>query len=1163
MSNAQEHVWAFDLGKASIGEAVRVGTEFKHKASLLIPHDFAETKSATNRRRMWRTREARAAREGWLEKVWEAAGLEVLRGRQVRKDENGKWSEPIAGDERLEREFAESPDDTCYTSCLLRIKLLRGEKLEPWQIYKALRSAIQKRGYDPKIAWAEKEERRTGKKTGEQESEQAKKDPRYAEALNKWRQFKHDTPVKFHFPCYFDASKMGLWSASSPSELNFRTTHAAESTRNVRFDREDVEREIAQLASAAAQQLAALAKAFEKMRTGGWRVTDAVSGCTAQGEKYRGQRVRKLKVLAKDFGSFISYGPGGRAYAAYDPATVKQLEIDVLDHPDKSQIGKRKKLRPGTELDWLGALGQRIPRFDNRILDGCVLIPRFHVCKADIRLDKKTGRPFPESLLPAEVTFLMKLKNTLVADGKGQRKLRVEEVRQIFSTLTVDMAEVKPDTKNWHRKVAECFKLTKSDWGRTKGIKELELRPLPNHEEVKPPKDSGRSRFSRPALRLMKELILSGNSPREFQAENIGKLNGNGDPTKGFVREDLKFLFDMGDSWEDIYVPAQKLDALASRHSEGGELDHDAAIADLLGQIKDPVVRHRLTVFAERLRTLRQRFGVPEQIVLEFVREDFMSDVRKRELLNFQREREKKRKEAREKAAEAGASERSAPLKYELWKAQGGICLYTGKPLPFTNLDNYCIEHVVPRNHRNGVIGPDAMVNYVLTTHEINEAKGARTPFEWFHEDMPDEWDAYVQRVKSRATEMRNKKVRLLVQENAPELVKRYTALAETAWVAKLAQTIASLMFGWTNGCNAEGVRCVTIVSGGLTARIRRKYHLNGLLNPCPAGENPLLWEEKCEKNRDDDRHHALDAMVISFIPGWAHDQSKEHFFRFPPPIHQNAPDYFGRELKGLVPQFLCFEKSVLAETIYGVRYDDGQAVVVQRGALPALAMRPTAPGKSVLDLTYARKQVHCIRDATIRERLLEFLATNPDECAWRKFCKNFCLKGNDGSRGPRVEFVTMTVGGSTEYKDLSKDQTGALRKALQGHKGQVVYLDSGNKPRIRPIYVFESIRDVNEEIRRAGGRVYGFFRSGCLVRIEKPIAHNSTPLEPGIYRLNTIFADGRARVTGTTGKTSLPISIAKFIEAQLKPLHALETLDQAAREKERRKAAIATAAKR
>ena len=41
-----EVVWAFDLGIGSIGEVVRCGTEFLHKASLLISTEFTETKTA-------------------------------------------------------------------------------------------------------------------------------------------------------------------------------------------------------------------------------------------------------------------------------------------------------------------------------------------------------------------------------------------------------------------------------------------------------------------------------------------------------------------------------------------------------------------------------------------------------------------------------------------------------------------------------------------------------------------------------------------------------------------------------------------------------------------------------------------------------------------------------------------------------------------------------------------------------------------------------------------------------------------------------------------------------------------------------------------------------------------------------------------------------------
>jgi hypothetical protein len=41
-----ETVWAFDLGKGSIEEAVRQGTKFLHNASLLIPADRQKSNGA-------------------------------------------------------------------------------------------------------------------------------------------------------------------------------------------------------------------------------------------------------------------------------------------------------------------------------------------------------------------------------------------------------------------------------------------------------------------------------------------------------------------------------------------------------------------------------------------------------------------------------------------------------------------------------------------------------------------------------------------------------------------------------------------------------------------------------------------------------------------------------------------------------------------------------------------------------------------------------------------------------------------------------------------------------------------------------------------------------------------------------------------------------------
>ena len=496
----------------------------------------------------------------------------------------------------------------------------------------------------------------------------------------------------------------------------------------------------------------------------------------------------------------------------------------------------------------------------------------------------------------------------------------------------------------------------------------------------------------------------------------------------------------------------------------------------------DPIVRHRLRLFAERLDTLGERFGAPDFVVLEFVREDFMGRKAKLEYFKFQRERANERARAREEAANAGAEERSAGLKMELLKAQVGECLYTGTKLIPESLDDYCIDHIVPRTKG----GPDSAVNYVLTTRRANDDKGDRTPYEWL--STTSGWDAYVERVKKRIGTLRNKKVQLLTAPDAETLVQKYTAFAETAWISKLAQSIIGLRFGWPGGI-ANGERKVIIISGGLTGRIRRKYKLNSLLNPDATSE-----EEAEIKNRNDDRHHALDAMVISFIPNWARNSKFTGFFRFPDGIHR---ELFRKEIDEVIPQNVCFEKPVLAETIYGARTDNGKGNIVQRTELISLATKPTTPGKYLFDLKYAVKQAQSVRDATIKERVLEFLTSKPDEGAWRKFCAAFYLKRKDGSDGPRVECVTVTVGEMAEYKDMSKDGTGAWRKGLGSHKGQIIYWDQNGVLSVRPIFAHGSVGLEKRAVEALGGKAkfYGFFQSDCPVR-------TTSEIPPENYRL-------------------------------------------------------------
>ena len=614
--------------------------------------------------------------------------------------------------------------------------------------------------------------------------------------------------------------------------------------------------------------------------------------------------------------------------------------------------------------------------------------------------------------------------------------------------------------------------------------------------------------------------------------------------SRGVLVSELHFLLQMrkddhsADSWDNLFVPSQTLDALKGRHTEDGKLDSEAAIRDLLGTINDPIVRHRLGVFAERLKKLQlgdekeglPGFGIPDSIVLEFVREDFMGDRALTELRTFQKRREEERKEAKEMASAAGATSGLSALKYQLWKAQGGECLY-GKEvldasgdskakclyretsLPLTHLDDYVIDHIVPRAQG----GPDAMVNYALTTHETNDAKSDRTPFEWLH-GSPD-WDGYKKRVEAKTTSLRNKKVQLLTREDAKDLVDRYTALAETAWVSKLAQTIVNLRFGLENGCEQVGgkkIKRVIVVSGGLTARVRRKYDLNRLLH---GDDTP--FEEAEKKNRNDDRHHALDAMVLTFIPQWARDPKKEGFFHFPDGVNRES---LRPVVAKVMPRNLVYERPVLADTLYGARESEAGKVIVQRVEVAALAYKPIAPQKVKFDLDYARSQVKNIRDTVIQRRLGEFLGIEPDEAAWKQFCAGFGQKRADGSPGAAIQQVLMNVGEPAEYKDLSKDGKGSYRKAKKGHQGQLVYLDAKGEPRVRPVYAFESLAAVRKNLLTEAGpgsQFYGFFQSGCLITLEKPAVHPKHMLPPGKYLLNTIIADSRqVKLTTSEGKT-------------------------------------------
>jgi len=210
--------------------------------------------------------------------------------------------------------------------------------------------------------------------------------------------------------------------------------------------------------------------------------------------------------------------------------------------------------------------------------------------------------------------------------------------------------------------------------------------------------------------------------------------------------------------------------------------------------------------------------------------------------------------------------------------------------------------------------------------------------------------------------------------------------------------------------------------------------------------------------------------------------------------------------------------------------------MMVQRSLLRDLAYK-SEQQKPVFNLTYAATQIKDVRDERIKLELLKFIATSPDKFAWDAFCYKFEKGELDSMRGIKVLKVLQNrKEAPSEFKDMSKDGSGAFRTRKEGHLGQFVYLDAKGKPRVEVVRVFDSIAKVKAEIeaRGEGIRVIGFYQSLCLVKLDKPVVHGVVTLEPGTYQLNTIKKDGqgRAQVTSAGGEKSPEISLGKFLAA-------------------------------
>lgn len=182
---------------------------------------------------------------------------------------------------------------------------------------------------------------------------------------------------------------------------------------------------------------------------------------------------------------------------------------------------------------------------------------------------------------------------------------------------------------------------------------------------------------------------------------------------------------------------------------------------------------------------------------------------------------------------------RKDAVKYRLWLECGRISPYTGKVIGLSSLfsSDIEVEHILPYS----ISQDNSFVNLTLAEKSFNDAKGNRTPMQYFQSRPEHEMLAFKKRASAFGE---GKKKRLLFEGSDEEIENKFRpdALAATAYIARVVRKKL-----------ATAIRNVEITNGQATSQLRDKWGLNGILNP--DGE---------KKTRDDHRHHAVDALVIA-----------------------------------------------------------------------------------------------------------------------------------------------------------------------------------------------------------------------------------------------------------------------------------------------------------
>jgi CRISPR-associated endonuclease Csn1 len=259
-------------------------------------------------------------------------------------------------------------------------------------------------------------------------------------------------------------------------------------------------------------------------------------------------------------------------------------------------------------------------------------------------------------------------------------------------------------------------------------------------------------------------------------------------------------------------------------------------------KMTNPIVGQALYEVRKVVNAIVREYGKPSRVVVELAREAKGSAAQRDRQSREMHERRQRRDAAAERIGEAGLKPtRAAIERVLLWDEQQGVCIYSGLCIGLAQLlgGEADVDHILPYSQSLD----NSLMNKVVCFRRENADKAQRTVHGWLAESDPKKYEQVLQRAARLPIDIRNRKLPRFSQPTC-ELEQFITRqLTDTAFITSTVKQYLEIL-----GCD------VICSKGQMTAELRHQW-----------GVNDILRDDALDvKNRDDHRHHALDAIIIA-----------------------------------------------------------------------------------------------------------------------------------------------------------------------------------------------------------------------------------------------------------------------------------------------------------